>query len=151
MENRQTVANGMPIVNGIWYLEQQVVVRHRIWDTPSGRRLTPMKQMERPQLGQRYLFFNHGQIAVPEIGLSFCFGRLRDPQCGQMYLADLDKGKILWVASFGYAAPFLKGRCHGRHIMLACEDGEMWQVDLTDPLNAQITIMTQTGLIQHIK
>ena len=151
MEIRQTVANGMPIINGIWYLEQQTVIKHRIWDTPSGRRLTPLMQTEQPRFGQRYLFCNYGQIPVPETGYVFCFGRLRDPDCGQMYLAEPERERVIWAASYAYAAPFVKGKCCGRSVMLAAEDGELWQVSLRDPHRAEITIMKQTNLIQHIK
>ncbi|MBR5372304.1 MAG: hypothetical protein IK130_08815 [Oscillospiraceae bacterium] len=151
MEIRQTVRNGMPIINGIWYVEQQAVMRYRIWDTPAGRRLTPMKQPERPMFGQRYLFLWQSEILFPEMNGTLRFGRLRDPQCGCLYFLDSQTEAVIWVASFGYAAPFVKGTRYGSRVMLATNDGELWQVTLKTPLDVDFTIMSQSGLIQHIK
>ena len=149
MEIRQTVRHGIPVINGIWYLKQQAVVPYRVWDTPAGRRLTPMQQNNSPRFKQQYVYLYQPEIPFPEMNAAFCFGRLRDIRCGYVYFYEPETDRFLWIASFEYAAPFVKGSLHGNRLMLATDDGELWQFDVTEPQNVQISIMQQSGLIRH--
>lgn len=151
MEIRQTVRNGIPIVNGIWYVKQHIVVPYRIWDTPAGRRLTQMQGSRLPAFRQSYVYIYQPEIEFPAMNAAFCFGRLRDISCGFVYLHEHETGSVVWLSSFRYAAPFVSGRLFGNRLLLSTEDGEMWQFDAQDAGGVQISIMQQSNFIRHVK
>jgi len=151
MEIRQTVRNGIPIVNGIWYVKQHTVVPYRIWDTPAGRKLTPMQESRLPAFRQSYVYIYQPEIAYPALNASFCFGQLRDIPCGFVYLHEPETASVFWLCSFRHAAPFVSGRLYGSRLLLSTDDGEMWQFDVQSVSSVQIAIMQQGNFIRHYK